>query len=201
MPLSNEDVKKMPPGLAALMRRAGDDDRKLPPVERWNPPFCGDLDIRIAADGSWSYMGSVIQREALVRLFASVLRKDEDGRTYLVTPVEKIGITVEDAPFIGAELYVDGDGENRKLTLRTNVGDVVDIDRDHPLRFEKDPVNDGLKPYVMVRGRLEALLSRALLYQLAELFEERQHDGLMEIGVWSGGTFFAIEPETRSDGV
>jgi len=198
--LSNEDVKKMPPGLAALMRRAGDKDRKPPPVERWNPPFCGDLDIRIAADGSWSYMGSVIQREALVRLFASVLRKDEDGRTYLVTPVEKIGITVEDAPFVGAELYVDGDGEKRKLTLRTNVGDVVEIDRDHPLRFEKDPVNDGLKPYVLVRGRLEALLSRALLYELAELFEERQVDGRTELGVWSGGRFFAIEPETRSDG-
>ncbi len=198
--MSNEDVKHMPPGLAALMRRAGDADRAMPPVERWNPPFCGDLDIRIAADGSWSYMGSVIQREALVRLFASVLRKDADGRTYLVTPVEKIGITVDDAPFVGAELHVDGDGEKRKLTLRTNVGDVVDIDSDHPLRFEKDPANDGLKPYVLVRGRLEALLSRALLYELAELFEERQRDGRTEMGVWSGGTFFAIEPETRSDG-
>jgi len=189
----------MPPGLAALMRRAGEPDRKPPPVEHWNPPFCGDLDIRIAADGSWSYMGSVIQREALVRLFASVLRKDEDGRTYLVTPVEKIGITVEDAPFVGAELYVDGDGDKRKLTLRTNVGDVVEIGREHPLRFEQDPVNDGLKPYVVVRGRLEALLSRALLYELAELFEERRHDGRSELGVWSGGTFFAIGPETRSD--
>lgn len=195
MSLSNEDLKKMPPGLAELMRRAGGSDRALPPVERWNPPFCGDLDIRIAADGTWYYMGSSIQRERLVRLFASVLRKDEDGRFYLVTPVEKIGITVEDAPFIGVELHVDGDGEKQKLTLRTNVGDVVDLDQDHPLRFEQDPENQGLKPYVLVRGRLEALLSRSLLYELAELFQERQDNGRTEMGVWSAGRFFAIDPE------
>ncbi len=175
------------------MRRAGGKDKSPPPVERWNPPFCGDLDIRIAADGTWSYMGSPIQREPLVRLFASVLRKDEDGRHYLVTPVEKIGIFVEDAPFIGVELHVDGDGETQILTVRTNTGDVVQVGPEHPLRFESHADNDGLKPYLLVRGRLEALLSRALLYELAELFVEREIDGNAQFGVWSSEVFYGVE--------
>lgn len=178
---------------------------ELPPVERWNPSFCGDLDIRISADGRWHYLGTPIGREPLVRLFASVLRKDEDGRHYLVTPVEKIGITVEDAPFIAVEMHAEGTGKKRLITFRTNVGDVVTADADHPLRFVDEPQTGGLKPYLTVRGRLEALLSRPLLYELADAFEEAPVNGRPMLGVWSGGRFFpAVDAATleplRSNG-
>lgn len=181
----------LPAGLADLVARAGD-ARTPPPVERWNPPFCGDLDMRIAADGRWFYLGSPIGRERLVRLFASVLRRDADGRHYLVTPVERIGITVDDAPFLAVELHAEGAGDGQLLTLRTNVGDVVRLDADHPLRFESEPETGGLKPYALVRGRLEALFTRALLHQLAELMVE---DANGAVGVWSGGTFFPVPAE------
>ncbi|WP_371811412.1 DUF1285 domain-containing protein [Stappia sp. 28M-7] len=184
-----EDTSTMPAGLADLVARAGK-TRGTPPVEHWNPPFCGDIDMRIASDGRWYYMGSPIGREALVRLFASVLRRDEDGRHYLVTPVERVGITVEDAPFIAVEMHAQGEGRDRLLTLRTNVGDVVKADADHPLRFEREVGTDGLKPYIRVRGGLDALLARPLLYELAELFEEHNVDGRAMLGVWSGGVFF-----------
>ncbi|GAB4534482.1 MAG: DUF1285 domain-containing protein [Roseibium sp.] len=186
---------EMPAGLKALMSRADGSDRRPPPVEKWNPPFCGDLDIRIARDGSWFYLGTPIGRPALVKLFASVLRRDEDGRHYLVTPVEKIGITVEDAPFLAVEMAAEGAADRQVLTLRTNLGDLVRIGPEHPLRFEKEPDSGGLKPYVLVRGRLEALFTRALMYQLAELMEERDTAGGIETGVWSGGRFFAVSPD------
>ncbi len=189
----------MPPGLAALLSRAADPGKGKPPVDKWNPPFCGDLDIRISRDGSWSYMGSTIQREALVKLFASVLRKDEDGRHYLVTPVEKVGITVEDAPFLAVEMHSVGEGRQQLLTLRTNVGDVVEVGDDHPLRFDTEPSSDGLKPYVLVRGRLEALLTRPLLYQLAELLTEEDGEGASRMGVWSAGTFFPLGEDLLSE--
>jgi hypothetical protein len=189
----------MPAGLKALMSRADDTGRPPPPVEKWNPPFCGDLDIRIARDGSWYYLGTPIGRPALVKLFASVLRRDADGRHYLVTPVEKIGITVEDAPFLAVEMAVEGNADDRVLTLRTNLGDLVRIGPDHPLRFEKEPDSSGLKPYVLVRGRLEALFTRALMYQLAELMEQRGTADGEETGVWSGGRFFAVSPEHMTD--
>lgn len=202
----------LPAGLQALMSRAGTGDRPPPPVEKWNPPFCGDLDIRIARDGTWFYLGTPIGRPALVRLFASVLRKDADGRHYLVTPVEKIGITVEDAPLLAVEMVSEGAGESvggregtdrvrdriqdrapgQVLTVRTNLGDLVRIGPEHPLRFEKEPDSGGLKPYVLVRGRLEALFTRALMYQLADLMEIRGEDDDMEMGVWSDGRFFAV---------
>ncbi|WP_417672131.1 DUF1285 domain-containing protein [Roseibium sp.] len=197
--MSEIAVSEMPAGLAALMSRAGDQQKGKPPVAKWNPPFCGNLDIRIARDGSWFYMGSLIQREALVRLFASVLRKDEDGAYYLVTPVEKIGIVVEDVPFLGVELHVEGQGEEQVLTLRTNVGDVVTLDPEHPLRFEREEENDGFLPYVLVRGRLEARLSRPLLYQLVELFVERGEGDTAQTGLWSGGAFFSLASEFLSE--
>jgi uncharacterized protein len=189
----------MPDGLKALMSRADNKDRSLPPVEKWDPPFCGDLDIRIARDGTWYYLGSPIGREALIKLFASVLRKDEDGKHYLVTPVEKIGITVEDAPLLAVEMAIEGSGENQQLSLRTNLGDLVQVGQEHALRFEKESDSDGLKPYVHVRGRLEALFTRALMYQLADMLEE--HDGAqgMEMGVWSGGLFFQLDPDFLKD--
>lgn len=191
--MSDVELKRdggLPPGLSALVGRAGKPARGLPPVEKWNPPFCGDLDIRIASDGRWYYLGSPIGREPLVRLFASVLRKDDDGRHYLVTPVEKVGITVEDAPFVAVEMHVEGRGGTQRMTLRTNVGDIVEAGPDNPLRFAVEDGTGGLKPYVLVRGRLEALFSRALLHQLVEHFEEEDVGGRKMVGAWSGGQFF-----------
>ena len=164
----------------------------MPPVDKWNPPFCGDLDMRIRADGLWYYMGTPIGREALVRLFSTVLRKDEDGKTYLVTPVEKIGIKVDDAPFLAVEMNVHDEAGEQVLTLRTNVGDVVEVGEDHPLRFEDEDKTEGVKPYVHVRGRLDALLARPLLYQLVDLGETRDVDGVDMFGVKSRGIFYPI---------
>lgn len=187
--------RTLPEGLKALMSRANGQDKAMPPVDKWEPAFCGDLDIRIARDGTWYYLGTPIGREALVKLFASVLRKDADGRHYLVTPVEKIGITVEDAPLLAVEMAAEGEGESQVLTIRTNLGDLVRIGPEHPVRFEKEPDSGGLKPYVLVRGRLEALFTRALMYQLADTMEERQGSHGREMGIWSMGSFFAVEPD------
>lgn len=189
-------------GLEALIARAHDDatsgpattERGIPPVERWNPEFCGDLDMEIRADGTWFYMGTPISRPQLVRLFSTVLRKDEDGKTYLVTPVEKIGIRVEDAHFIAVEMQVSGEGETQKLTLRTNVGDVVEVDAEHPLRFVAQAGTGGLKPYVNVRGRLEALVARSVMYELVALGEEIALDGVVMFAVRSNGVVFPIMP-------
>ncbi|MHA7776977.1 DUF1285 domain-containing protein [Roseibium sp. M-1] len=194
----------MPEGLKALMSRADGRSKSPPPVEKWNPPFCGDLDIRIARDGTWFYLGSPIGRMPLVKLFASVLRKDEDGRHYLVTPVEKVGITVEDAPLLAVEMAVERRGADQVLTIRSNLGDLVTVGPDHPLRFEKEPDTGGLKPYVLVRGRIEALFTRALMYQLADLMEECKDDraGATEtlMGIWSSGEFYAVAPDLLSAG-
>ena len=174
--------------LAALISRAVSAGKGMPPVERWNPPFCGDIDMRIKADGTWFYMGTPIGRAPLVRLFSTVLRKDEDGKTYLLTPVEKVGITVEDAPFLAVEMAREGED----LTFRTNVGDVTIAGHNHPLRFEFDPDNHGLKPYVHIRGRLEALVSRPVMYELISLGEEVLHEGKIWFAVRSGGVTFPI---------
>jgi len=164
----------------------------MPPVHLWNPANCGEIGLRIASDGTWNYLESPIGRISLVKLFASVLRKDEDGRHYLVTPVEKIGIEVEDSPFLAVEMAVQGEGTRQALVLRTNLDDVVTAGPEHPLRFVKDVQTAGLKPYVLVRGRLEARLTRALTYDLAELGRVETVDGNESFGVWSGGSFFAM---------
>ncbi|MEW5420617.1 DUF1285 domain-containing protein [Amorphus sp. 3PC139-8] len=190
-PDDQHDVNGGLPGLEALIRRAGESSGP-PPVERWNPPHCGKLDIRIDRNGLWHYLGSPIGREPLVRLFASVLRRDDDGITYLVTPVEKIEITVEDVPFIGVEMHASGAGHDQVLTVRTNVGDVVTIDAEHPLRFQPEEGTDGLQPYVLVRGRLEARLARPLLYELVEVGTVETRDGTDWFGVWSNGLFFPM---------
>lgn len=174
-------------GLEALLKeQAGD---KLPPVEKWAPPYCGDIGMRIRSDGVWFYQGSPIGRKPLVRLFSRVLRKDADGRHFLVTPVEKVDVTVDDAPFLAVEMEVSGSGSDQVLTFRTNVDDVVRCDAAHTIRFAVEAVSDGLKPYLLVRGRLEALLTRALYYDLVE----RAVTEGTEFGVWSGGVFFAME--------
>lgn len=190
-------------GLAALISRAAAQTAggkaSLPPVERWEPPFCGDIDMEIRADGTWFYMGTPIGRAPLVRLFSTVLRKDEDGKTYLVTPVEKVGIRVEDAPFLAVEMSVsERDGEN-VLTFRTNVGDVVEAGPDHALRFVVQGENHELKPYLHVRGRLEALVSRAVMYDLVEQGETVEIDGVEMFSVRSGGTVFPVMPAAELD--
>ena len=181
-------------GLAALISRAARAGKGLPPVDRWNPEFCGDLDMEIKADGTWFYMGTPIGRMPLVQLFSTVLRKDEDGKTYLVTPVERVGIRVEDAPFVAVEADISGEGEERRITFRTNVGDVVECGPDHPLRFVDEPDTGGLKPYVHVRGRLEALVARSVMYELAEHGEEIVVDGKPMFAVRSLGAVFPIMP-------
>lgn len=183
-------------GLSALIAnagKAGGVGRGPAPVEKWNPPYCGMIDMRIAADGTWFYMGSPIGREAMVRLFASVLRKDEDGGTYLVTPVERCGIRVDDVPFVAVELHAEGEGVAQRLTFRTNVGDIVTAGPEHPLRFVVDAANAGVRPYFTVRGRLEARVNRAVTYQLLDLGVETEHAGERWFGVWSGGAFFPIQ--------
>jgi uncharacterized protein len=183
--------------LQALISRANDGSRGLPPVEKWNPPFCGDIDMEIRADGTWFYMGTPIGRSPLVRLFSTVLRRDEDGQTYLITPVEKVGIRVIDAPFLAVEMAVTETDGGPLLTLRTNVGDLVEAGAEHPLRFEIEPVTGGLKPYVHVRGRLEALLSRPLMYDLAALGEDIAINGIDWFAVRSGGEIFPIIESAR----
>ncbi|MEO4001378.1 DUF1285 domain-containing protein [Mesorhizobium sp. CAU 1732] len=181
-------------GLEALISRAARAGKGAAPVDRWNPDFCGDLDMEIKRDGTWFYLGTPIGRMPLVQLFSSVLRKDEDGKTYLVTPVEKVGIRVEDAHFIAVEVNAAGSGAEQVLTFRTNVGDVVEAGPDHPLRFVDEDETDGLKPYLLVRGRLEALVSRAVMYELAELGEEIDVDGIVMFAVRSKGAVFPVMP-------
>jgi uncharacterized protein len=184
-------------GLEALISRASRAGKGLPPVDRWNPDFCGDLDMEIRADGTWFYLGTPIGRMPLVQLFSTVLRKDEDGKTYLVTPVEKVGIRVEDAPFVAVEVNVSGKGDGQVLTFRTNVGDVVEAGPEHRLRFEDEPETGGLKPYLHVRGRLEALVARPVMYELVEHGEEIEIDGRKMFAVRSNGEAFPIMPAER----
>ncbi|HEV7414700.1 MAG TPA: DUF1285 domain-containing protein [Tianweitania sediminis] len=181
-------------GLEALIGRAARAGKGLPPVDRWNPQFCGELDMEIKRDGTWFYLGTPIGRPALVQLFSSVLRKDEDGNTYLVTPVEKVGIRVEDAPFLAVEVDASGSGDARALTFRTNVGDVVEAGPDHPLRFVDEAETGGLKPYLHVRGRLEALVNRPVMYELANLGEEIEIDGRLMFALRSRGAVFPVMP-------
>ena len=162
-----------------------------PPVERWNPPFCGDLDMRIAADGTWYYLKTPIGRPALVKLFASVLKR-EDNKYFLVTPVEKCGIQVEDAPFLAVEMNVEQRATGRILHFRTNVDDWVACGPEHALRFEPEPGTGGLKPYLHVRRDLWAKVTRTLFFDLVELGEERDVAGRPMFGVVSMGSFFAM---------
>lgn len=179
-------------GLEALLR--SQDGQKPAPVEHWDPPYCGDIGMAIKADGTWFYKGSPIGRIALVKLFARVLRRDADGRCFLVTPAEKVDVAVEDAPFTAVELQVDGEGPVQTLTFRTNVDDVVVCGPDAPLRFIVEQGSGGLKPYVLVRGRLEALVSRALYYDLVEMAAPRSTAEPDRLGVWSRGAWFELAP-------
>src|ERR1700744_2603052 len=179
-------------GLTAAARDAGNTaaaGKGLPPVHLWNPPFCGDLDMRIASDGTWFYMGTPIGRPALVRLFSTILKR-EDGKHFLVTPVEKVGIRVDDAPFLAVEMQKVDDGNCTLLRFRTNVDDWVTCDAAHRLRF-KTAADGGLTPYLHVRADLWAKVTRALYYDLVDMGEERMVDGHQMFGVASGNEFFA----------
>ena len=180
--------------IASAVKRAG--AKGPPPVHLWNPPDCGDIDMRIAADGTWFYQKTPIGRPALVRLFASVLKREAD-KYFLVTPVEKCGIAVDDVPFLAVELYVEQDQNRRILHFRTNVDDWVACGAGHALRFEPEPATGGLKPYVHVRRDLWAKVTRALFYDLVELGEERDVDGERMFGVVSAGEFFAMAPAAQ----
>ncbi len=179
-------------GLEALIKAQA--DKGFAPVDQWDPTYCGDIGMAIKADGSWHYQGSPIGRAPLVKLFASVLRRDADNRHYLVTPVEKIAIAVADAPFLAVEMQASGTGAAQMLTFRTNVDDIVSCGPEHPLRFMVDGPTQGVKPYVLVRGRLEALVSRALYYDLVALAVIRKDEETARdvLGVWSGGAFFVL---------
>jgi hypothetical protein len=184
-------------GLSALISRAARAGKGLPPVEKWNPDFCGDLDMEIRPDGTWFYLGTPIGRMPLVQLFSTVLRKDADGKTYLVTPVEKVGIRVADAPFVAVEMDVSGEGDKQVITFRTNVGDVVEAGPEHPLRFVDEDETGGLKPYVLVRGRLEALLARPVMYELVGHGEEIEVEGRPMFAVRSHGVTYPIMPAEK----
>lgn len=179
--------------LQDLMDALADTSDGERPVERWNPDYCGEMDLVIKADGSWWHEGSRITRRGMVDLFASVLRKDEDGRTYLVTPVEKLGVQVERAHFLAIRVDAQnqGEGEAQRLFFKTNLDETVEAGPDHPIRVETDPETMEPDPYVGVRGRLEAAITRAVFYELVDLAVEK--DGTL--GVWAGGVFFPLGPK------
>jgi hypothetical protein len=185
MPAPPQDLSAL--SLADIARLA--EEKKLPPVEKWDPDHCGDSFMRIARDGTWFHEGSPIGRAAMVRLFSTILRREPDGRFVLVTPVEKLDIEVEDAPFVAVELRTEGEGEGRSLAFRLNTGDLVVAGPDHPLRFADGP--DGPHPYLAVRCGLEALVARPVYYELANL---ALAEGAEPPGLWSGGAFFPLEP-------
>ena len=192
-PVTRNGVSPTAEGLAEAARTAG--KKGLPPVHLWNPPHCGDLDMRIARDGTWFYLGTPIGRPELVRLFSTILRKDGDDYV-LVTPVEKVGITVEDAPFVAVDFTREGEA----LVFETNVGDRVAAGPEHPIRVERDAETGEPSPYVHVRADLEALIDRKSFYRLVEQGERASHDGEEWFGVRSEGAFFPIIPAAELPG-
>lgn len=160
----------------------------LPPVERWNPPYCGEIEMVIRRDGSWNYLGTPIGRPALVRLFSTILRREPDGSYVLVTPAERVGIKVEDVPFLAVLMTATSKGRAQQLRFTTNVGDEVTAGPERPLRFVVDPASGEVAPYVLVRGGLEARLARAVYYDLVALGV----DEMGQFGVWSRGQFFPM---------
>ncbi|MEM1429574.1 MAG: DUF1285 domain-containing protein [Pseudomonadota bacterium] len=182
-------------GIAAAARQATQ-GKGLPPVHLWNPPFCGDLDMEIRRDGRWFYEGTPIARPGLVKLFSSILRK-EGADYYLVTPVEKVGIRVEDAPFVAVDAEIEGVGEGQSLTFVTQIGDSVTAGPDAPIRVERDPETGEPAPYVRVRANLEALIDRKTFYRLVDAGMDHEVDGARWFGLWSGGMFFPMIPSAH----
>ena len=185
MPPLPEDLSGL--SLAEIARLA--EEKRLPPVEKWHPTHCGDSEMRIARDGTWFHQGSPIARPAMVRLFSTILRREPDGSFVLVTPVEKLDIKVEDAPFVAVEVRSEGEGRDRRLGFRLNTGDLVVAGPDHRLRFEER--DDGPHPYLKVRGGLEALVARPVFYELADI---ALAEGGAPPGLWSDGQYFVMGP-------
>jgi hypothetical protein len=183
-------------GLAASVRAVR--QKGLPPVHLWNPPHCGDIDMRIARDGTWFYLGTPIGRHELVKLFSTILRRDGDDYV-LVTPVEKVGIKVDDAPFVAVDFKPVGEGVARGLEFLTNVGDLAVAGPDHPIRVERDPETGEPSPYILIRANLEALIDRKSFYRLVDLGEVAPHDGADWFGVRSQNVFFPICPAADLD--
>ncbi len=184
-------------GLAGAARRAV--GKGPAPVHLWNPPFCGDLDMRIARDGTWFYLGTPIGRPELVKLFGSIIRKD--GNSYfLVTPGEKVGITVEDAPFVAVDFSVEGEGEAQSLRFVTNLGDEAVAGPEHPIRVVRAAESGEPSPYILIRTNLEALIDRKSFYRLVELGVHERHEGEDWFGLWSGGAFFPVIPSAELEG-
>ncbi len=172
--------------LADIARLA--QEKRLPPVEQWNPTHCGDSEMRIARDGTWFHQGSPIGRAAMVRLFSTILRREPDGGYVLVTPVEKLAIAVEDAPFVAVEVKSEGEGAARRLAFRLNTGDIAPVGPDHPLTVRA--TDTGPHPYILVRGGLEALVARSVYYELVNIALEEEGE---RIGLWSDGAFFPLD--------
>lgn len=184
-------VKPSADGLAASAQAAS--KKGPPPVHLWNPPFCGDIDMRIARDGTWFYQGTPIGRPGLVKLFSGILKKEGD-RYFLVTPVEKVGITVDDAPFLAIDFDVAGEGPAQTVTFSTLTGDIVTLDADHALRVERDPASGEPSPYIHLRAGLEALIDRKSFYRLVDLCVHAEVAGKDWFGLWSSGRFFPVIP-------
>jgi hypothetical protein len=180
--------EQTPDALQSLLKAAETAGEGLPPVDRWEPQYCGEMDMVIRRDGSWWHEGTRITRERLTRLFSTILRKDDDGIHYLVTPVEKISITVEEAPFVAVRVDAAGSGPEQTLIFTTNFGDLTQAGPERPIDVRIDAETGEPTPLVRVRGRLDALMTRPVFYELAELAVE--HEG--KLGVWSGGAFFPL---------
>ena len=181
-------VRPSADGLLASVQAAA--KKGPPPLHLWNPPFCGDLDIRIARDGTWFYLGTPIGRLGMVRLFSSILKK-EDDRYYLVTPVEKVGIRVDDAPFVAVDFEAEGTGRDQVLTFVTQVEDRAVAGPEHPIRVARD-ASGAPAPYILIRSNLEALIDRKSFYRLVELGCHEDHGDERWFGVWSSGQFFPM---------
>ena len=180
-----------PVDVSSLLAQIPKADKGLPPVHLWDTPFCGDIDMRIARDGTWYYMGTPIGRKPMVKLFSTIIRRDGDDY-FLITPVEKVGIKVDDAPFVAVTLEVEGQGVQQVLRFTTNVDEQLVAGSEHPLRFVIDPTTQEPAPYLRVRRNLEALIHRNVFYQLVELAVTQQIAGQSWLGVWSSGEFFPI---------
>lgn len=187
-----EKTSKLTPDADSLAKSASALNKKGPaPVHLWNPPFCGNLDIRIARDGTWYYLGTPIGRKRLVKLFSTILRKDDDDY-FLVTPVEKVGIQVDDAPFVAVDFEVHGSGKNQEILFKTNVDEEAIAGPKNKIRVIHDPNTDEPSPYVRIRSNLDALIDRKSFYRLVDIAENYSIKGEQWFGVWSSNEFFPI---------
>ena len=185
-----------PTAESVLASAGGATGKGPPPLHLWNPPFCGDIDMRIARDGTWFYLGTPIGRPGLVKLFSSIIKREGDAY-FLVTPVEKVGITVDDAPFLAIDLESTGTDYNQRVTFTTQVGDTAVAGPANPLRVIRDAATGEPSPYILIRANLEALIDRKSFYRLIDLCQHKVHDGANWFGLWSDGVFFPIIPSAE----